>query len=249
MRQLLGLFKVIIPASLLGTAIGVIPGTGGAIASFMAYNEARRFSKDPDSFGKGNPAGVAAPEAANNGTTGGAMVPLLTLGIPGDVVTAVMLGALLLLGVQPGPLLFKESPHIISAVFAGLLVANVLILILGALSVRLFPLVLRIPPAVLFPLIMGLCFIGSFSLANSAWNMFIALVFGVIGYIMNKNGFPSAPVILGVILGPIAEDNLGRALITAYGDWSSLVQSPISLFFYGIAIASVVYSLKRKPGK
>lgn len=249
LRQLLKLFKVIIPSSLLGTAIGVIPGTGGAIASFMAYNEARRFSKDPDSFGKGNPAGVAAPEAANNGTTGGAMVPLLTLGIPGDVVTAVMLGALLLIGVQPGPLLFKESPHIISAVFAGLLMANVLILVLGALSVRLFPLVLRIPPAILFPLIMGLCFIGSFSLANSAYNMFIALVFGVIGYIMNKSGFPAAPVILGVILGPIAEDNLGRALMSAYGDWSCLIQSPISLFFYGIALASIVYSLKRKPGQ
>ena len=247
-RELLRLIKVIVPSSFLGTAIGVIPGTGGAIASFMAYNEARRFSKNPESFGTGNPAGVAAPEAANNGTTGGAMVPLLTLGIPGDVVTAVMLGALLLIGVRPGPLLFKESPEIISAVFAGLLMANVLILILGTVSVRLFPMVLRVPMAILFPLIFGLCFIGSFALANSVWNMVVALAFGVIGYVMRKNEFPAAPVILGVILGPIAEDVLGRALISAYGDWTTLVRSPIALFFYAIAIASVTYSLLRRPG-
>lgn len=245
LRELLRLFKVIVPSSFLGTAIGVIPGTGGAIASFMAYNETKRFSKDPDSFGNGNPAGVAAPEAANNGTTGGAMVPLLTLGVPGDVVTAVMLGALMLIGVRPGPLLFTERPDMVQAIFAGLLMANVLILLLGTVSVRVFPMVLRIPEAILFPLILGLCFIGSYALGNTTWNMMIALLFGVIGYGMRKTGFPAAPVILGVILGPIAEDELGKALITAYGDWSTLFRSPIALFFYAIAIASVTYSLMR----
>jgi len=244
--ELKKLFFIIISGSFLGTFIGIIPGTGGAIASFLAYNEAKRWTKDPDSFGKGNIAGIAAPEAANNGTTGGAMVPLLTLGIPGDVVTAVMLGCLLLIGVRPGPLLFKESPEVVNAVFAGLLLANVLILFLGVLSVRIFPKVLRIPPSILFPIILTLCFLGSFSLSNSTYDMFIALVFGIIGYIMQKNGFPAAPVVLGVILGPIAEDVLARSLIISHGDWSTLFKSPISIFFYVISTTSVIYSLRRQ---
>jgi putative tricarboxylic transport membrane protein len=246
MSELKKLFFIIISGSFLGTFIGIIPGTGGAIASFLAYNEAKRWTKDPDSFGKGNIAGIAAPEAANNGTTGGAMVPLLTLGIPGDVVTAVMLGCLLLIGVRPGPLLFKESPEVVNAVFAGLLLANVLILLLGVLSVRIFPKVLRIPPSILFPIILTLCFLGAFSLSNSTYDMFIALVFGIIGYIMQKNGFPAAPVVLGVILGPIAEDVLARSLIISHGDWSTLFKSPISIFFYVISTTSVIYSLRRQ---
>jgi len=247
-RELLRLFRVIVPSSFLGTFIGVIPGTGGAIASFLAYNEAKRFSKHPETFGTGALEGIAAPEAANNGTTGGAMVPLLTLGIPGDVVTAVMLGALLLIGVRPGPLLFQQNPEVINAVYAGLLSANVLILLLGFLSVRLFPMILRVPAAILFPLILALCFIGSFSLSNSSYDMLVALVFGIIGYALRKRGFPAAPVVLGVILGPIAEDVLGRALIISRGDWTTLVQSPIAIFFYVISVLSVAYSVRRKPG-
>ena len=237
------LITVIIPSSFLGTFIGIIPGTGGTIASFMAYNEAKRLSKDPDSFGKGNLAGVAAPEAANNGTTGGAMVPLLTLGIPGDVITAVMLGALLLIGVRPGPLLFKQNPQIIHALFVGFMLAQFLILALGLASVRVFPRVLKVPISFLFPIIFALCFLGSFSLNNSIYDMLVALLFGVIGYFMRKHGFAVAPMILGVILGPLAERELGKALIISHGNWVTLVQSPIALFFYGISILSVTYSL------
>jgi len=245
-KELKRLSTVIIASSFLGTFIGIIPGTGGTIASFLAYNEAKRWSKNPDSFGKGNIIGVAAPEAANNGTTGGAMVPLLSLGIPGDVVTAVMLGALLLIGIKPGPLLFREHPEIVNSIFAGMLLANVLILLLGILSVRLFPQVLKAPNSVLFPIIFTLCFLGAFSLNNSVYDMFIALVFGIIGYIMRKNNFPIAPVVLGVILGPIAEDELGRALIIAHGDWTVLFQSPIAIFFYAISLLSLLSSLKRQ---
>ena len=174
------------------------------------------------------------------------MVPLLTLGIPGDVVTAVMLGCLLLIGLKPGPLLFKESPEVVSSIFAGLLLANVLILILGVVSVRLFPKVLKVSPSVLFPIIFTLCFLGSFSLNNSTYDMFVALVFGLIGYLMAKNGFPAAPVVLGIILGPIAEDALARSLIISHGDWSTLIKSPLALFFYLISALSVVYSLRRQ---
>lgn len=245
-KELKRLSTVIIASSFLGTFIGIIPGTGGTIASFLAYSEAKRWSKNPESFGKGNIIGVAAPEAANNGTTGGAMVPLLSLGIPGDVITAVMLGALLLIGIRPGPLLFKEHPEIINSIFAGMLLANVLILLLGILSVRLFPQVLRTPSAILFPVIFTLCFLGAFSLNNSVYDMFIALVFGIIGYIMRKNNFPAAPVVLGVVLGPIAEDELGRALIISHGDWTVLFQSPLAIFFYVISIFSLLSSLKRQ---
>jgi putative tricarboxylic transport membrane protein len=239
---------IILLSSLLGTVIGVIPGTGGAIASFLAYNEAKRWSKDPESFGKGNIAGVAAPEAANNGTTGGAMVPLMTLGIPGDVVTAVMLGALLLIGIRPGPLMFKEHPQVVNAIFAGMMTANFLMLGLGMVSVRLFPHVLRAPISILFPVIFALCFLGSFSLNNSIYDMAVALGFGVLGYIMRKNGFPAVPIVLGVILGPIAEDELGHAMILSHGNWLILFQSPIALFFYGLAVFSVLFSWKRMKG-
>ena len=242
-KELKGLWKVILGSSILGTIIGIIPATGGAIASFMAYNEAKRFSKDPDSFGKGNLAGVAAPEAANNATTGGAMVPLITLGIPGDVVTAVMLGALLLIGVQPGPLLFTQTPHIVNALFVGFMMAQFLILGFGLLSIRISPLILKAPLGILFPVILCLCLLGAFSLGNSVYDPALALVFGVIGYFMKKHGFSAASVILGIILGPIAEQELSRALILSYGDWTVLVRSPLALGFYALAILSVVYSL------
>jgi putative tricarboxylic transport membrane protein len=243
-KELRSLWKVIVGSSLLGTIIGIIPATGGAIASFMAYNEAKRFSKDPDSFGKGNLAGIAAPESANNGTTGGAMIPLITLGIPGDVVTAVMLGALLLIGVQPGPLLFTQTPHIVNALFVGFLLAQFLMFGLGLLSIRVSPLILKAPLGVLFPIILCICLLGAFSLGNSVYDVFLALIFGVIGYFMKKHGFSAPSVILGIILGPIAEQELGRALILSHGDWTVLVRSPLALLFYALAVLSLLYSLK-----
>jgi putative tricarboxylic transport membrane protein len=243
-KELKGLLVLIVLCSLLGTLIGIIPGTGGTIAAFLAYNEAKRWSKDPDSFGKGNIAGVAAPESANNGTTGGALVPMMTLGIPGDVVTAVMLGCLILVGLKPGPLLFKENPDLVQAVFAGMLLANVLILVLGVVSVKVFPKVLRVPIPVLFPIVFTLCFLGAFSLKNATWDMFIALIFGIIGYIMEKKGFSSVPMVLGVILGPIAEESLGQAMIISHGDLTTLFRSPISIFFWVISALSIAFSLR-----
>lgn len=247
-QEIKKLSPIIILSSFLGTIIGVIPGTGGAIASFLAYNEAKRWSKNPESFGTGNLEGVAAPEAANNGTTGGAMVPLLTLGIPGDVVTAVMLGALTLIGIRPGPLMFKEHPEVINAIFAGMMMANVLMLILGLISIKFSPYILKVPNSMLFPVIFALCFLGSFSLNNSIYDMTVALGFGILGYFMRKNGFPVVPVVLGIILGPIAEDELGHVLILSKGNWGVLFQSPLALFFYGLAIFSVIFSYKRMKG-
>ena len=241
--ELKGLIKTIVPASVLGTFLGLVPGTGGAIASFWAYGEVKRFSKNPETFGTGNIHGVAAPEAANNGTTGGALVPLLTLGIPGDVMTAVMLGALMVVGIRPGPMLFRDSPEMINSLFVALIFAQFLILGLGLLSVRVLPKVLKTPPSILFPIVFALCFIGAFSLNNSPYGMLVALIFGVVGYFMRKNGLPPAPFIIGVILGPLAEGYLGRALVTSKGDWSILFRSGIAIFFYVLAVLSLLYSL------
>ncbi len=242
--ELKGLVRVVVPTGVLGTLLGCIPGTGGAIASFWAYSEVKRFSKEPETFGKGNIYGIAAPEAANNGTTGGALVPLLTLGIPGDVVTAVILGALMVVGVRPGPMLFREQPEMMNALFVSLMLAQFLILGLGLLSVRVLPRVLKTPPSILFPIILGLCFIGAFSLNNSPYDMLIALVFGVIGYFLKKHGFPPAALILGVILGPLAEGHLNRTLATTHGDWTVLFRPPIAPVFYILALLSIIYALK-----
>ncbi len=242
-KEMKGLWKVIFSSSVVGTIIGIIPATGGAIASFMAYNEAKRFSKEPESFGKGTLAGIAAPEAANNATTGGAMIPLLTLGIPGDVVTSVMLGALMIIGVQPGPLLFSQSPQIVTDLFVGFMLAQFLMLALGYLSIRASNLILKVPLGVLYPVILCLCLLGAYSLGNSVYDVGLAFVFGIVGYFMKKYGFSAPSVILGLILGPIAEQELGKALIISHGDWTVLVRSPLSLVFYIFAILSVIYSL------
>ncbi|HNP93866.1 MAG TPA: tripartite tricarboxylate transporter permease [Rectinema sp.] len=243
-KEMRGLWKVILGSSVIGTIIGIIPATGGSIASFMAYNEAKRFSKEPDSFGTGNLAGIAAPEAANNATTGGAMIPLLTLGIPGDVVTSVMLGALMIIGVQPGPLLFSQSPQIITDLFIGFLFAQFIMVALGYLSIRASNLILRVPLGILYPTILCLCLLGAYSLGNSVYDVMLALVFGIVGYFMKKYGFSAPSVILGLILGPIAEQELSRALIISHGDWTVLIRSPLAIMFYAFAVASIFYSFR-----
>jgi len=243
-KEMRGLWKVILGSSVIGTMIGIIPATGGSIASFMAYNEAKRFSKEPDSFGTGNLAGIAAPEAANNATTGGAMIPLLTLGIPGDVVTSVMLGALMIIGVQPGPLLFSQSPQIITDLFIGFLFAQFIMVALGYLSIRASNLILRVPLGILYPTILCLCLLGAYSLGNSVYDVMLALVFGIVGYFMKKYGFSAPSVILGLILGPIAEQELSRALIISHGDWTVLIRSPLAIMFYAFAVASIFYSFR-----
>lgn len=249
-KEMKSLWKVILGSSVLGTIIGIIPATGGSIASFMAYNETKRFSKDPDSFGTGNLAGIAAPESANNATTGGAMIPLLTLGIPGDVITSVMLGALMIIGVQPGPLLFSQSPQIITDLFVGFMMAQFIMLALGYISIRASNLILRVPLGILYPTILCLCLLGAYSLGNSVYDVMLALIFGIVGYFIKKYGFSVPSIILGLILGPIAEQELSRALIISHGDWTTLVRSPLAILFYVFAIASIIYSFRSfKKGK
>ncbi|MEW9122541.1 MAG: tripartite tricarboxylate transporter permease [Thermotaleaceae bacterium] len=236
-KSLLG---TILRSSGIGTFIGMIPGAGADIASFVAYNEAIRFSKDKEGFGKGEMKGIAAPESANNAVTGGAMIPLLTLGIPGDAVTAVLLGALMVQGLQPGPLLFQNNGDIVYTLFVGMLIANILMMVIGLLGVKYFTKILLIPKSILAPIIMVLCVVGSYSLNNSYFDVLVMFVAGVIGYFMTKQGFGSSPLILGLILGPLMENNFRRTLLMSKGSLKIFVTRPISLGLLTLAFISLV---------
>ncbi len=203
----------IVRSSILGTLIGIFPGAGATIAAFLSYDLAKKFSKDPDSFGKGNPNGVAAAEAANSSSVGGALVPLLALGIPGSASTAVLVGALMIHDLVPGPLLFVERPDIIYALFAALLIANVVLLALGLFGSRLWVKVTVIPKKVLLPAILAISIIGSFAVHYSFFDVATCIGFGVAGWILKKYKFPAAPIVLGMVLGKLAETNFRRAVI------------------------------------
>jgi len=241
--EIKGFLLAALVGGLIGVFIGIVPGTGGAIAVFIAYNVAQKMSKHPERFGHGAYEGIAAPEAANNGTTGGALIPMLCLGIPGDTVTSVMLGALTLIGVTPGPQLFTQSPNIVYAIFAGMIVIQFVMLAFGVIFSKVAPKVLKVPVKYLMPIIMVLCIVGAFCLANQVYHVAVAIAFGFIGYFMKKFGFPGAPLVLGVILGPIAEKNLDRALQLSRNDWTIFFRRPIALTFIVLSVAMIGWSI------
>lgn len=226
----------ILRSSILGTVIGIFPGAGATIAAFISYDITKRSSKDPDSFGQGNPQGVAAAEAANSSSVGGALVPLLALGIPGSATTAVLIGALMIHDINPGPLLFIDRPDIIYSLFAALLVANLVMLGLGLLGARLWIKVTEIPKKILLPLILTISIVGSFSVQYSMFDVIACVGFGAIGWILKKYGFPPAPIVLGMVLGKLAETNFRRAVIM--GGYSVFITRPASLILLLLAIFS-----------
>lgn len=221
----------LLKSSLIGTAVGAIPGTGSSISTFVSYSEAKRASKTPEKFGTGYVEGVIASESSNNSVTGGALIPVLALGIPGDAITAIMLGAFLVHGLIPGPMLFIESLDFVNAIFAIMMVTYFLILFMGFYGAKLFASVLKIREAILVPVILVLSFLGAYSINSSLFDVGIACVFGVVGYVLNKYNFPLAPIVMGLILGPIAEEGLRQSLMMSKGSWSVLVTQPISASF------------------
>lgn len=234
------IFPTILRSSFIGTFIGAVPGTGGDIASFISYNEAKRWSKHKEEFGKGAVEGVAAPEAGNNAVSGGAFVPMLTLGIPGDGATAIILGALMVQGIQPGPLLFSEHAIQVYTIFIGLFIANVLMGVLGFSAIRQFVKVTNVPKQILIPIIFTLTFVGAFAINNSLIDVFIMIFFGFLGYFLIKFDFSMSTIVIGIILGPLAESNLRRSLIMSSGDVAIFFTRPISLFFITVAMISLV---------
>lgn len=221
----------------IGFVAGVLPGAGASLGSFLAYMAEKSVARDKDTFGKGNPKGVAAPEAGNNAAAGGALVPMLTLGVPGSGTTAVLLALLLTLNITPGPLLFTERPEVVWSLIASLLIANVVLLLMNVPMVKVFVHILSVPAWVLLPGVTMIAFVGIYSLTGSSFDMLMMVGFGVLGYVMRKLDMPTVPVILGILLGNAMEDNLRRAMVLSNGDWTFLFSSNIAI---GLWIAAVL---------
>ena len=233
-------FKDILKSSVIGTIIGAIPGTGGGTAAFLSYIEAKRSSKTPEKFGTGYINGVAAPEAGNNGVTGATLIPLLTLGIPGDSVTAVMLGALTMQGLIPGPALFTRQADMMYTIMVGLLVVNIFMLLQGKVLIKAFIHITKVPSTLLSAILIVLCVVGGFSVNNNSFDAYVMMVFALIGYVMYRFQLPGVPLLLGLILGPMAEENLRRSLVVSKGSWSIFFTRPISLVFFLITVGVIV---------
>jgi len=232
----------VIRSSLIGTLVGILPAAGGSIANILSYDVAKKFSKKSDKFGKGEPDGVIAAESANNSSIGGALVPMLAFGIPGDAVTAMMLGALLVHGIQPGPLLMQNQPVLVYSVFISLFIAAFLMLLVQSFGIKGFLKINNVPQHYLVPIILMLCVLGSFAINNRTFDVVVLFLFGIIGFWMKTNKFPLPPFILGIILGPMLEENLRQA-ISLSTDMSLFFTRPISAVLIIMAIASMVYSI------
>ncbi|MBO0906066.1 tripartite tricarboxylate transporter permease [Jiella sonneratiae] len=236
----------LIRGSIIGTIIGIIPGTGSGTASWIAYSEARRSSKTPEKFGTGHMPGVAATESANNAVCAAALIPLLALGVPGDVVTAVLMGGLMIQGLAPGPMLFQSRPDVIVGMFAGTFVATIFMFVFGMLGIGLFSRILMIPKRILTMSIVAFCFIGSFAINLNVVDLYTMVGFGVLGYGMQKFGFSQAALCIALILGPMAEANLRRGLLQSGDDVIAFVSTPICLLFLALAALSILLPLLRQ---
>jgi putative tricarboxylic transport membrane protein len=233
--------KTAIRSGLMGVGIGSVPGVGEDIAAWMSYDTAKRYSREPEAYGKGSMEGVIAAETANNACIGGALIPLLTLGIPGSPPAMMLLGAIMLHGVIPGPRLAEENPTFIPQMAAILMWASLFMLVCGFAMSRLSVFVLRIPVHVLMPFVALFTVLGSYAFDYSLFNVWFMLGFGLLAYFMEENGYPIAPLVIGIILGPMAEDNLRRALIDHQGSLLPFVTRPISLVFVILILVSLIF--------
>ncbi len=236
-------FWLMVRCSALGTAIGAIPGTGGPIASFLAYDNAKRFSKDPASFGKGNIDGVIAPETANNAVTGGTLIPLLSLGIPGDPATAIVLAGLMIHGITPGPALFMNHAGEIYGMYVAVIIAYVCVLGMQLIGIRLFVHVLRVPRQMLAVAVMVLCAIGAYSIRNSAFDIFAMGAIGALAYLLAAVRVPITPIVLGMVLGPTLENEFRTAMMLSGGSMDIFLSSPTALIFFALALLVIGYQL------
>ncbi len=235
----------IVRGTLLGFAVGTLPGAGPTIATFMSYAVEKKFSKHPEEFGKGAIEGVAGPESANNAAATGAMVPMLTLGIPGSATTAIMLGGLMMWGLRPGPMLFEKNPEFVWGLIASQYIANVMLLILSTAAIPLFVRALRVPYAILMPIIIIFCITGAYSLKNNVWDVGQMLVFGVLGYAMKRLGYSPAALVLALVLGPLAERALRQSLIISDAGLGIFFMRPISAVLTLAALAAVLVPVLR----
>ncbi len=233
--------ELIFRSSIIGTVIGIIPGEGAAVGAFFAYSEAKRRSEEPEKFGTGIPEGVVAPETANNATVGGALVPTLTLGVPGSPAAAVLLGAFLIQGLAPGPRLFSERPDLMYSIFIGLFLINILMMFIGLVAIRFAARLIMVPTAVIVPTVMLLSFVGIYSVSNSLFNVGVLIAAGILGYVVRKLGYSIAPLSIGFVLGPILENSLRQSLTIADGSAAEFFNTPIGLSIYAALALTILW--------
>jgi len=243
----------IVRGTIIGFFLGILPGGGAVISSFASYAIEKRCSKTPEKFGTGMIAGIAGPETANNAATGGAFIPLLTLGIPANAVMAVLMGALMIHGIQPGPLLIHKYPNLFWGVVTSMYIGNALLLVLNLPLIGLWVRILRIPYGILFPLILLFCLIGSYSMKNNIYDIFIMIIFGIIGYLMRKYKYDAPPLVLALVLGPMMEESLRRSLLMSQGSLLIFFQRPISaliiLTAFFMLVSSLIPGFRKKKEK
>ncbi len=236
----------ILRGGLIGFFVGILPGAGATAASMISYAAEKRFSRQPERFGRGAIEGVAAPESANNAAAVGAMVPLLTIGVPGSATTAIMLGGLLVFGLRPGPLLFQQQPQFVWGVIASMYVSNLLLVLLNVAAIPAFVALLRVPRAVLLPSIVALAVVGVYSLENSVFEVWMALVFAAVGYVMHRLDYPVAPLVLALVLGKTLEEAVRQSLLLSHGSLAIFVTRPLAAAFLVVTAALVASLLIRR---
>ena len=235
-------FLNFVRSSAIGVGVGLLPGIGAATSNLLAYIAAKGASKEPETFGTGNPQGIVATESANNAGIGSALVPLIALGIPGDTVTALLLGGFLIHGIQPGPLMFTTNGDLVYSIFTALAVGAVVMLIIEYWGIRVFVRILAVPKNYLLSVVMLMCIVGAYANNNRLFDVWTLLVFGVLGYVMNRFRYPIPPLILGFILGPMIEVNLRSALMSTRGEFLPILERPYAAFFLGAAALYVIAS-------
>lgn len=239
-KEIIATLPTAMRGGVLGFIAGVLPGAGASLGSFISYTLEKQYLGKKGNFGEGDPRGVAAPEAGNNGASSGALVPMLTLGVPGSGTTAVLLAMLISLNITPGPLMFTQNADIVWGVIAALLIGNLLLLVLNIPLVGFFVKLLSVPPMYLLPMVTMVAFVGVYSISHSTFDLYFMVAFGVAGYLLRKLEIPLVPIILGLLLGPEMEKNLGHAMVLSDGDWSILWGSPLAAGLWILAILGLV---------
>lgn len=253
-KELKGTGRTMVTGSILGTFIGLLPAVGQQTAALMTYNEAKSRSKEPEKFGTGYAEGIVASESSNNAVCGGALIPLITLGIPGDMTTAALIGGLMIHGLQPGPLLFEEAPNVVGAIMIVYFLANIIMYFMELGLMKTFIKMINIPKSFLFPSIILFCILGSFALNNRIFDIMVLIFFGVLGYLFIKCNVPLSPVIMGFLMGPLLEKNFRRAIIAANGNFADILNRPIAIVFVVAGLLFIIWPLiksfikiKKKP--
>lgn len=254
-REFFSYITTVLKSAFIGVMVGIAPAAGPTIAALISYNEAKRASDKPEEFGTGCPTGVIASETANNGATGGSMVLALSIGIPGCPAAAILLGALIMKGIQPGPMLMQDNPATVFTFLVGFVLVNFIVFVLGHFFVQIGYSIIKIPNYILAPLILAICFLGAFAVENNMFNVYVMAVIGIAAYFLSKLGFPMPPLILALILGPLMETNYGISLRISFNDYLIFFKRPLAAVFLLVAIATFLWPMyksaqkKRKPAK